>query len=207
MRAHVFGLPPARVFSSSVVVCGAPGGGGWRGQDTIQRLTTYERIEAAARCAGLVHVQWMVSNYKRNLERTLTRASASGAKENATLRKALLTREKERQKRILKDRASARFRRQLKAQIKARKAASKLEARALEDRKRETAAALEAIPFDFNPITCQKGGYGRSALQIRRACLQRLQLCCPELPLELKARYPDFVAWYADPIPLNHLER
>ena len=119
----------------------------------------------------------------------------------------MLKREKELHDKLHKERASARFRRQLKAQLKARKAARKLDARALEDRKREKAAALEAIPYDFTPITCQKGGYGKSPLQIRRACLQRLPYCCPELPLELKARYPDIVAWYADPIPLNHLER
>ena len=183
------------------------GGGGGRGQDAIQRLTTYDRIEAAARCAGLVHVQWQVWNYKRNLERTFKPASAPGAKENAILRKALLKREKELHDKLHKERASNRFRRQLKAQLKARKAARKLDARELADRKRDKAAALEAIPYDFTPITCQKGGYGKSPLQIRRACLQRLPYCCPELPLELKARYPDIVAWYADPIPLNHLER
>ena len=119
----------------------------------------------------------------------------------------MLKREKERASQICKERASARFRRQLKAQLKARKAARKLDARELEDRKREKAAALEAIPYDFTPITCQKGGYGKTPLQIRKACLQRLPYCCPELPLELKARYPDIVAWYADPIPLNRLER
>ena len=181
--------------------------GGGREQDAIQRLTTYDRIEAAACSAGLIHVQWQVWNYKRNLERTVNRASAPGAKENAILRKALLEREKKLQNKLHKERASARFCRQLKAQLRARKAARKRDARALEDRKREKAAALEAIPYDFTPITCQKGGYGKSPLQIRRACLQRLPYCCPELPLELKARYPDIVAWYADPIPLNHLER
>ena len=202
MRAHVFGPPPPASLAPVLLFVG--GGGG---QDAIQRLTTYDRIEAAARCAGLVHVQWQVWNYKRNLQRTLLPASAPGAKENAILRKALLKREKELHDKLHKERASHRFRRQLKAQLKARKAARKLDARALEDRKREKAAALEAIPYDFTPITCQKGGYGKSPLQIRRACLQRLPYCCPELPLELKARYPDIVAWYADPIPLNHLER
>ena len=75
----------------------------------------------------------------------------------------------------------------------ARKVAKKVESRVVEDRRKARLAAIAAVPHEFNAQNCEKGGYGKSALQMRTMCLTRLHLCCPQLPPELEGRWPDLL--------------
>ena len=166
-------------------------------QDQIQRMLTYDRIEEAARCANLVQVQWQCQNYKRNLEKAICKASAPHAKERAILQRGLLQRQKERADKIRKERDTARFRRSLQAKIRAKKVAKKVETRLAGELRKSRLAALADIPHEFDAQNCEKGGYGKSGLQMRTLCLSRLHLCCPELPPELEGRWPDVLNWCA----------
>ena len=169
-------------------------------QDQIQRMLTYDRIEEAARSANMPQIQWLCQRYKHNLEKSAWSASAS-SKTHAVLRRGLLLRQKETLARLGAERRQARFRRKMAANIKARKAAARINNRLLQEKRKAQHDALEKVAHDFNAQNCDKGGYGKTALQMRKSCMQRMELCCPELPLELKVRYKEVVEWYANPFP------
>ena len=158
-----------------------------------QKLLTYDRMEEAARCANLVQVQWLCQKYKRNLEKAVYKASAPQAKERAILQRVLLQRQQDRARQLRQERSTARFRRSLQAKMKAKRVANKVETRLAAELRRTRLAAIAAIPHEFNAQNCEKGGYGKSALQMRSLCLTRLRLCCPELPPELEGRWNDLL--------------
>ena len=81
--------------------------------------------------------------------------------------------------------------------MKARKVAKKVEARVVEERRKARLAAIAAVPHEFNAQNCEKSGYGKTGLQMRTLCLTWLRLCCPELPVELEARWPELLSWCA----------
>ena len=167
-------------------------------QDQIQRMLTYERIEEAARCANIPQIQWICQKYKHNLEKSAWSESAS-SKTHAVLRRGLLLRQKETATRLGRERDQARFRRKMAANIKAQKAAKRINNQLLEEKRKAQHAALERVAHEFNAHNCDKGGYDKTALQMRKSCMQRIELCSPELPLELKVRYKEVVEWYANP--------
>ena len=161
-------------------------------------MLTYERIEEAARCANIPQIQWICQRYKHNLEKSAWSESAS-SKTHAVLRKGLLLRQKETATRLGRERDQARFRRKMAANIKAQKAAKRINNKLLEEKRKAHHAALERVAHEFNAHNCDKGGYDKTALQMRKSCMQRIELCSPELPLELKVRYKEVVEWYANP--------
>ena len=161
-------------------------------------MLTYERIEEAARCANIPQIQWICQKYKHNLEKSAWSESAS-SKTHAVLRKGLLLRQKETATRLGRERDQARFRRKMAANIKAQKAAKRINNKLLEEKRKAHHAALERVAHEFNAHNCDKGGYDKTALQMRKSCMQRIELCSPELPLELKVRYKEVVEWYANP--------
>ena len=163
-------------------------------------MLTYERIEEAARCANIPQIQWICQKYKHNLEKSAWSESAS-SKTHAVLRRGLLLRQKESAKRLRRDRDQARFRRKMAANIKAQKAAKRINNQLLEEKRKAQHDALEKVAHDFNAQNCDKGGYGKTPLQMRKSCMQRMELCCPDLPLDLKVRYKEVVEWYANPFP------
>ena len=167
-------------------------------QDQIQRMLTYERIEEAARCANIPQIQWICQKFKHNLEKSAWSESAS-SKTHAVLRRGLLLRQKETATRLGRERDQARFRRKMAANIKAQKAAKRINNKLLEEKRKAHHAALERVAHEFNAHNCDKGGYDKTALQMRKSCMQRIELCSPELPLELKVRYKEVVEWYANP--------
>ena len=169
-------------------------------QDQIQRMLTYDRIAEAARCANMPQIQWLCQRYKHNLEKSAWSASAS-SKTHAVLRRGLLLRQQETSARLGAERRQARFRRKMAANIKARKAAARINNRLLQEKRKAQHDALEKVAHEFNALNCEKGGYGKTPLQMRRSCMQRLELCCPDLPLDLKVRYKEVVEWYANPFP------
>ena len=161
-------------------------------------MLTYDRIEEAARCANIPQIQWICQRYKHNLEKSAWSESAS-SKTHAVLRKGLLLRQKETATRLGRERDQARFRRKMAANIKAQKAAKRINNKLLEEKRKAHHAALERVAHEFNAHNCDKGGYDKTALQMRKSCMQRIELCSPELPLELKVRYKEVVEWYANP--------
>ena len=163
-------------------------------------MLTYDRIEEAARCANMPQIQWLCQRYKHNLEKSAWSSSAS-PKTHAVLRRSLLLRQKETLARLGAERKQARFRRKMAANIKARKAATRINNQLLEEKRKAQHDALEKVAHEFNAHNCDKGGYGKTPLQMRRCCMVRLELCCPELPVELKVRYKEVVDWCANPLP------
>ena len=112
-----------------------------------------------------------------------------------------MLRQKESAQRLRRDRDQARYRRKMCANITAPKAAKRINNRLVEEKRRAQQAALENVAHEFNAHNCDKGGYDKTALQMRKSCMQRIELCSPELPLELKVRYKEVVEWYANPFP------